>query len=66
MSKAKAQVRVRLVFGDGGDFHYEEVEIPRASAEAYERLVDCLREDPAVLKRLHVDVGRLCTAYLLD
>jgi len=30
----------------------------------YERLIDCLMEDPAVLKRLHVDVSRVCSAEL--
>ena len=30
----------------------------------YDRLIDCLMEDPAVLKRLHVDVSRVCSAEL--
>jgi hypothetical protein len=32
----------------------------------YDRLIDCLMEDPAVLKRLHVDVSRVCTAELAN
>lgn len=62
---AKATVRVRLVLSDGAAFHDEEVEIPSASVAAYDRLVDCLREDPEVLKALHVDVDRLAAAYII-
>jgi hypothetical protein len=61
-----ATVKVRLVFAEGGAFHREEVEIPVASLRAHERLLDCLREDPAVLARLHVDAARLCAAFVLD
>jgi len=62
---AKGTVRVRLVLSDGGGFHNEEVEIPVASLEGYDRLIDCLREDAEVLKRVHVDVDRLSAAYLV-
>ncbi len=57
-------VRVRLLFVDDGEYHREKVHIPEASLEGYERLIDCIREDDAVLKRLWVDVDRLCAAYL--
>ena len=60
------KVKVRLVFADSGAFHHEVVEIPAKSAKAYERLVDCLIEDPDVLKRIHVDTDRLTAAYLVD
>jgi len=58
-------VKVRLLFADDGSYHHEQVEIPAASADAYDRLIDCVREDPAVLKRLHVDVDRLVSAYVV-
>ncbi len=61
-----ATVKVQLVFADGGAFHREVIEIPMASLRAHERLVDCLREDAAVLKRLHVDASKLCAAYVVD
>jgi hypothetical protein len=60
------RVKVRLLFADGGDFRSEKVAIPRASLEGYDRLIDCLREDPVVLKGLHLDYPRLCSAYLVD
>ena len=51
---------------DEGSYHHEEIEIPSPALEGYDRLIDCLREDPAVLKRVHVDVARLCAAYRID
>ncbi len=59
-------VKVRLLFVDDGEYHHETVEIPAASLEGHERLIDCLREDPAVLERLYFDVDRLVTAYLKE
>jgi len=56
--------KIRLLFVDDGSFHHEEVEIPEESVAGYDRLIDCLMEDPAVLKRLHVDVSRVCSAEL--
>lgn len=57
---------VRLLFVDEGSYHHEEVSVPVHVLERYERLVDCLQEDPSVMKRVHVDMGRLCAAYLVD
>ena len=62
---AKGMVKVRLVLADGGRFHDEEIDVPQASLDAYDRLIDCLREDPDVLKRLHVDVDRLSAAHIV-
>jgi hypothetical protein len=59
-------VRVLLLFADNGAFQREHVEIPYACLERHERLLDCLREDPDVLKRVHVDPDRLCAAYVMD
>jgi len=56
---------VRLLFVDEGSYHHEEVEIPSASLGDYDRIIDCVREDPGVLKQLYVDVERLCSAQLL-
>ena len=59
-------VTVRLLFADDGAFHHEEVAIPAESMAGYDRLIDCLMEDPDVLKRLHVDVTRVCSAELAN
>lgn len=61
-----ATVKVRLIFADHGAFHSEDIEVPAASLRAHERLLDCLREDPKVLARVHVDPARLCAAFVLD
>lgn len=57
---------IRLLFVDDGAYHHETVQIPAESLGRYDRLIDCLREDPAVLERLHVDVERLCSATVMD
>lgn len=57
---------VRLLFVDEGSYHHEDVRIPVGALEGYERLIDCIREEPEVLKKVHVDVGRLCAAHLVD
>lgn len=66
MAKKKSAVAVRLLFVDDGEYHHETVKIPSASLEGYDRLIDCIREDQAVLAKLHVDVDRLVSAYLMD
>ncbi|GMV05587.1 MAG: hypothetical protein AMXMBFR53_18640 [Gemmatimonadota bacterium] len=65
MSK-KGRVKVRLLFVDEGSYHHEEVDIPAASLDGYERIIDCIREDEAVQKRLFVDVHRLCSAAVVE
>lgn len=60
-----ARVKVRLILADGGDFLVQDVTIPTASLEGYDRLIDALREDPAILKELYVDHERLVAAQLL-
>lgn len=65
MSK-KGNVTVRLLFVDEGSYHHEEVTIPAKALDAYERLIDCVREDESVQKKLFVDVGRLCAATVVD
>jgi hypothetical protein len=65
-AKKKAKVTVRLLFVDEGSYHHEEVELPVGAMAEYERLIDFVREDPDVVKRVHVDVSRLCAAYLVE
>lgn len=59
-------MRVRLLFADEGSFHLQTVRIPAPVLDRYERLIDCLREDRSVLKRIHVDLDRLCSAVVED
>ncbi|MDT8341559.1 MAG: hypothetical protein RQ751_08610 [Longimicrobiales bacterium] len=60
------RIGVRLILADGGDFLVHDVALPTPEPGRYERLVDWLREDPAVLAELHVDAARLVAAHLLD
>lgn len=59
-------LRIRLLFVDDGEYHSEEVQLPAGITAGYERLLDCLMEEPEVLKRLHLDFDRLVSAQLLD
>ncbi|MFC1662192.1 hypothetical protein ACFL3S_12210 [Gemmatimonadota bacterium] len=59
-------VRVRLLFADRGAFHSEDLQLPSVAFEGYERLIDGLREDPGLLKRLYLDVDRLSAAWVLE
>lgn len=61
-----SSVDVRLLFVDDGSYHHETVSVPASSVEAYDRLIDCVREDRAVLRKLHVDVDRLVSAYVVE
>ena len=65
-SERNGTVRVALLFSDNGEFHREHVEIPVASLERYDTLVDCLREDAEVLKRVHIDAKRLCASFITE
>ena len=58
--------RVRLVFADEGTFHAETVVVPLERLGDYERLIDLIREDPAVTRHIYVDLKRLVSAYVLD
>lgn len=66
MSEATTTAHVRLLFVDEGSYHHEDVHIPADALEGYERLIDCVREDREVLRRVFVDVDRLCAAYLVE
>jgi hypothetical protein len=61
-----ATIQIRIVFADEGAFHAETVSVPAAGAEDYERLIDFLREDGEVTRRLHLDMRRLVSATRLD
>jgi len=57
---------VRLLFVDEGSYHHELIRLPAEALDGYERIIDCLREEPSVLKRVYVDVDRLCSASVVD
>jgi hypothetical protein len=63
---ADSLVAVRLVFADSGSFHDLIVQLPAAVLARYERIIDALREDPAVTGLVYVDAKRLVAAHLVD
>lgn len=58
-------VKIRLLFADEGSFHHEDVFVAEGVLGKYERLIDCLREEPEVLRELYVDIDRLCSARVV-
>lgn len=58
--------RVRLLFVDDGTYHHEEVRIPSGVLDRYDRLIDCLLEEPEVLRHVYVDLNRLCAAHRVE
>ena len=63
---SEKQVTIRLLFADAGEFHHEDLDLPGSAVTDYDRLIDGLREDPAVLKRVYLDLGRLAAAWVKE
>lgn len=59
------KAQLRLLFVADGSYHHEDVTVPAEVLESYDRIIDCLREDPAVLRELYVDLDRLCSARVV-
>lgn len=59
-------MKVRLLFADEGAYHHEDITVPAGALDQYDRLIDCLCEDPQVLKRTYVDLERLCSATVVE
>lgn len=58
------RVQVRMLFAEEGGYHSQVVSLPSGGLDRYDRLIDFLMEDEAVLKECYVDVGRLCSAQV--
>jgi hypothetical protein len=59
-------IRIRLLIADEGAFHEMDLTVPASVAEDYDRLIDGLREDPAVLKKIHLDLARLAAVWVVE
>ncbi|HEX6940388.1 MAG TPA: hypothetical protein VF158_13320 [Longimicrobiales bacterium] len=59
------RVPVRMVFADRGSFHDVTVHLPAEVLGRYERLIDALREEPAITGEVFVDAHRLVAAYVV-
>ncbi len=58
------RIPVRLVFADRGSFHELVVRLPAEVLNQYERIIDALREDPAITAEMFVDRRRLVAAFV--
>jgi len=61
---SEQSVKVRLLFADEGTFQHQVLDLPVRVVEEYDRLIDGLREDPEVLKRMYLDLDRLAAAWV--
>ena len=64
-AKGSERISVRLLFAEEGSYHSEVLSLPAAGLGDYERLIDFLVEDEAVLKECYLDVGRICAAQVV-
>ena len=58
------RIRVRVLYAAGGGYHSEIISVPGGGLSEYERLIDFLREDPAVAAECYIDAERLCSAQI--
>lgn len=58
------RIPVRLVFADRGSFHELVVRLPAEVLSQYERIIDAIREDPAITAEMFVDRRRLVAAFV--
>lgn len=63
---SEPQIRIHLLFADEGAFHTQDLLVPASVVEDYERIIDGLREDPEVLKKVYLDLDRLAAAWVED
>lgn len=61
---SEKKIHISLLFADEGAFHTEDLTVPAAVVEEHDRLIDGLREDPEVLKKVYLDLGRLVAAWV--
>lgn len=58
------RVPVKMVFADRGSFHDVVVHLPADVIGRYPRIIDALREDPAITAEVYVDRRRLVAAFI--
>lgn len=63
---SEQKIQIRLLIADEGAFHTQDLTVPAAVVEDYDRLIDGLREDAKVLKTVYLDLGRLAAAWVED
>ena len=59
------RVRIRVLYAGRGGYHAEVISVPAGGMEEHDRLIDFIREDPAVAAECHIDAARLCSAQIV-
>lgn len=60
------RIRVRVLYAGRGGYHTEVISVPGGGMVEHERLIDFIREDPAVAAECYIDAARLCSAQVVD
>lgn len=60
------RIRVRVLYAGRGGYHSEVISVPGSGMEEHERLIDFIREDPAVAAQCYIDAARLCSAQVVE
>ncbi|MDE2975150.1 MAG: hypothetical protein OXU64_10625 [Gemmatimonadota bacterium] len=60
------RIRVRVLYAGRGGYHAEVISVPGGGIEDHERLIDFIREDPAVAAKCYIDAARLCSAQVVE
>jgi len=60
------RMRVRVLYAGRGGYHSEVISVPGGGMAEHERLIDFIREDPAVAAECYIDAARLCSAQVVD
>ena len=60
------RIRVRVLYAGRGGYHSEIISIPGRGVAEYDRLIDFIREDPAVAAKCYIDAARLCSAQVVE
>jgi len=60
------RIRIRILYAGRGGYHAEVISVPGGGMDEHERLVDFIREDPAVAAECYIDAARLCSAQVVE
>lgn len=60
------RIQVRILYAGRGGYHSEVISVPGRGMEEHDRLIDFIREDPAVAAECYIDAARLCSAQIVE
>jgi len=63
---SERRIQVRILYAGRGGYHSEVISVPGRGMEEHNRLIDFIREDPAVAAECYIDAARLCSAQIVE